>query len=237
MTTGHVLSTDSCAGIALAMAAAMKGYKLRLIMPSNMSEERRASMRAYGAELVLVAPGAMEAARDLAQQLQANGEGVVLDQFGNPDNPEAHHAGTGPELWQQTRGRITHFVSSMGTTGTIMGASRYGVTPPRHSSHMHAATLPLLSMGHACSFLKSKNPDVQIVGLQPASQSSIPGIRRWSPEYLPSIFDASRVDRVIDITQREAEECMRALARVEGIMAGVSSGGAVSAALRLASQV
>lgn len=203
-------ATSGNTGIALAMAAAIKGYRLKLIMPSNMSEERKASMRAYGAELIDVPPGDMEAARDLAQRLQADGQGVVLDQFANADNPRAHVRGTGPELWEQTGGRITHFVSSMGTTGTIMGVS---------------------------SFLKEKNPDVQIVGLQPAAGAAIPGIRRWSPEYLPSIFERSRVDRIMDISQREAEETMRAMARVEGVFAGVSSGGAVSAALRLSAEV
>lgn len=205
-----VEATSGNTGIALAMAAAIKGYKLILIMPSNMSEERRAAMAAYGAELLSVPPGQMEAARDLARQMESEGKGVVLDQFGNLDNPLAHFTTTGPELWEQTGGRITHFVSSMGTTGTVMGTSRY---------------------------LKSKNANIQICGLQPAPGAQIPGIRRWPKEYLPKIFDRSRVDRVIDISQREAEETTRALARLEGIFCGVSSGGAVSAALRLSSEV
>ncbi|BDA48091.1 Cysteine synthase B [Coccomyxa sp. Obi] len=203
-------ATSGNTGIALAMAAAIRGYKLKLIMPANMSEERRAAMAAYGAELISVPAGKMELARDLAHELQARGVGVVLDQFGNPDNPLGHFKGTGPELWEQTSGRITHFVSSMGTTGTIMGVSRY---------------------------LKEKNPDIQIVGLQPAEGASIAGIRRWPKEYLPKIFQEERVDRVMEIGQREAEETMRALAKVEGIFAGVSSGGAVSAALRLSAEV
>lgn len=204
-------ATSGNTGIALAMAAAIKGYKMKLIMPDNGSEERKASMTAYGAELITVTPEeGMEGARDLALQLQEQGQGIVLDQFANLDNPEAHYQGTGPEIWQQSQGQITHFVSSMGTTGTIMGTSRY---------------------------LKEQNPEVQIVGLQPAEGASIPGIRRWPEEYLPTIFDASRVDQVLDITQQEAEDVMRALAQKEGIFCGVSSGGAVAGALRLAQQV
>ena len=197
-------------GIALAMAAAIKGYKMKLIMPANMSEERRLAMSAYGAELISVPGGQMELARDLAKEMEARGEGVVLDQFANGANPLAHTRTTGPELWEQTGGRITHFVTSMGTTGTAMGTSGY---------------------------LKEQNKDVQIVGLQPAAGASIPGIRRWPAEYMPSIFDASRVDETLDISQEEAEETMRALARCEGIFAGVSSGGCVAGALRVAAKV
>lgn len=204
-------ATSGNTGIALAMAAAIKGYKMKLIMPDSGSAERKAAMTAYGAELITVTPEeGMEGARDLALKLQEQDQGIVLDQFANLDNPEAHYQGTGPEIWQQSKGQITHFVSSMGTTGTIMGTSRY---------------------------LKEQNPDVQIVGLQPAEGASIPGIRRWPEEYLPTIFDASRVDQVLDITQQEAEDVMRALAQKEGIFCGVSSGGAVAGALRLAQQV
>ncbi|KAI9027752.1 tryptophan synthase beta subunit-like PLP-dependent enzyme [Hyaloraphidium curvatum] len=199
-------ATSGNTGIALAMAAAIKGYKLTLIMPSNMSSERRAAMLAYGASYISVPPGAMEAARDLAQQLAREGKGVVLDQFSNLDNPEAHYRTTGPELWEQTGGRITHFVASMGTTGTAMGVSR---------------------------FLKEKNPDIKIYGLQPAEGATIPGIRRWGEAYMPKVFDRHRVDGIIDIEQWEAEEMMRAMARTEGIFAGTSSGGSISAALRL----
>eukprot|EP00873_Tetraselmis_striata_P038822 jgi/Tetstr1/459086/TSEL_004536.t1 len=203
-------ATSGNTGIALAMAAAIKGYKMKLIMPSNMTEERRASMAAYGAELILVEAGKMEVARDLAKQMEAAGEGTVLDQFGNLDNPLAHYRGTGPEIWEQTAGTVTHFVSSMGTTGTIMGTS---------------------------TFLKEQNPDIQIVGLQPSDGAKIAGIRKWPQEYLPSIFDSRRVDRVMEINEREADETMRAMAKVEGICAGQSSGGAVSAALRLSAEV
>eukprot|EP01025_Chloroclados_australasicus_P067232 TRINITY_DN9297_c0_g1_i1.p2 TRINITY_DN9297_c0_g1~~TRINITY_DN9297_c0_g1_i1.p2 ORF type:complete len:455 (-),score=57.95 TRINITY_DN9297_c0_g1_i1:548-1912(-) len=203
-------ATSGNTGIALAMVAAIKGYKMKLIMPSNMSEERKASMRAYGAELIDVPPGKIEMARDLALEMQAEGKGIVLDQFGNTDNPLGHFSATGPEIWRQTNGRITHFVSSMGTTGTIMGTSRY---------------------------LKEMNPDIKIVGLQPGEGASIPGIRRWPEEYLPKFFEAWRLDRIMEITQTEAEETMRALARCEGIFAGVSSGGALSAALRLSQEV
>ena len=204
-------ATSGNTGIALAMVAAVKGYRLRLIMPANQSEERKSSMRAYGAELIDVsADEGMEGARDLALAMEVRGEGVVLNQFANPDNPSGHFASTGPEIWDQTNGQVTHFVSSMGTTGTIMGVSRY---------------------------LKSKNPQVQIVGLQPLEGSQIPGIRRWPAAYLPKIFDSRRVDRVIDISQHESEYMMRRLAREEGIFAGVSSGGAVAAALRLSREL
>ncbi|WP_062269623.1 cysteine synthase CysM [Endozoicomonas arenosclerae] len=204
-------ATSGNTGIALAMAAAIKGYRMILIMPDHMSEERRAAMTAYGAELKLVSKEeGMEGARDLALAMEKEGLGKVLNQFANQDNPLAHYKGTGPEIWQQTGGEITHFVSSMGTTGTIMGTSR---------------------------FLKEQNPNIQIVGLQPADGASIPGIRRWPVEYLPEIFDESRVDRVMDINQTEAEETMKTLATKEGIFCGVSSGGAVAGALRLAEEV
>ncbi|MGQ7275584.1 cysteine synthase CysM [Marinobacter sp. V034] len=204
-------ATSGNTGIALAMAAAIKGYRMVLIMPANMSEERRASMRAYGAELITVSKEeGMEYARDLAEKMHREGKGVVLDQFGNMDNPLAHYRTTGPEIWEQTEGKVTHFVSSMGTTGTIMGVSRY---------------------------LKERNPDIRIIGLQPADGSSIPGIRRWPEAYLPKIFDATRVDQVLDVGQQEAEETMQALAREEGIFCGVSSGGAIAAALRLSQHV
>ncbi|ERP93082.1 cysteine synthase [Marinobacter sp. ES-1] len=204
-------ATSGNTGIALAMAAAIKGYRMVLIMPDNLSEERRASMRAYGAEVVNVTRDqGMEGARDLAIRMEAEGKGKVLDQFSNPDNPLAHYRSTGPEIWEQTQGKVTHFVSSMGTTGTIMGVSRY---------------------------LKERNPDVRIIGLQPEDGASIPGIRRWPEAYLPKIYDAARVDQVLDIGQQEAEDTMRALAREEGIFCGVSSGGAIAAALKLSGQV
>lgn len=204
-------ATSGNTGIALAMVAAAKGYKMILIMPDNMSNERKAAMAAYGAELILVSSEeGMEGARDLAQRLEAQGRGLVLDQFANQDNPDAHYHGTGPEIWRDTEGEVTHFVCSMGTTGTIMGVSR---------------------------FLKEQNAVVQIVGLQPQEGSKIPGIRRWPEAYLPKIFDRTRVDRVIDVRQRDAEETMRALAREEGIFCGVSSGGSVFAALALSQQV
>ncbi len=204
-------ATSGNTGIALAMAAAIRGYRLILIMPSHMSDERKQAMSAYGAELLEVTQEqGMEGARDLAMAMQARGEGRVLDQFANPDNPRAHLAGTGPEIWQQTGGTVTHFVSSMGTTGTIMGCSAY---------------------------LKQQNPDIQIVGLQPMEGSSIPGIRRWPEAYLPAIYDAARVDRVIDISQQESERTMRELARREGIFCGVSSGGSIAAALRLSAEL
>ena len=204
-------ATSGNTGIALAMAAAIKGYHMILIMPDNMSVERRAVMKAFGAEIILVPRAAsMEGARDLADRLQAEGRGKVLDQFSNPDNPSAHYEGTGPEIWRDTRGTVTHFVSAMGTTGTIMGTSRY---------------------------LKEQNPAIQIVGVQPQEGASIPGIRRWPKEYLPKIFDASRVDRTIDVSQEEAERTTRDLAAREGIFCGVSSGGAVAAALRLSAEL
>ena len=204
-------ATSGNTGIALAMAAAVKGYRLKLVMPSNQSEERKGAMRAYGAELIEVTPEqGMEGARDLALRLEAQGEGLVLNQFANPDNPGGHYATTGSEIWEQTQGEVTHFVSSMGTTGTIMGVSR---------------------------FLKQQNPDIQIIGLQPTDGSQIPGIRRWPAAYLPDIYQAERVDRVMDISQSESEEMMRRLAKEEGIFAGVSSGGAVAAALRLSEEL
>ncbi|MBI1421908.1 MAG: cysteine synthase CysM [Gammaproteobacteria bacterium] len=200
-------ATSGNTGIALAMAAAIKGYRMVLIMPANMSVERRATMKAYGAELILVSDKqGMEGARDLAKQMEAEGKGKVLDQFSNPDNPAAHYYGTGPEIWRDTHGEITHFVSSMGTTGTIMGTSRY---------------------------LKEVNPKIEIVGVQPTEGSKIPGIRRWPKEYLPTIYDATRVDQIIDISQADAEDMTRQLAAREGIFCGISSGGAVAAALKL----
>jgi cysteine synthase B len=203
--------TSGNTGIALAMAAAIKGYRMTLIMPDNMSAERRASMQAYGAEIISTpASGGMEAAIDLAREMAAQGEGRVLDQFSNPDNPRAHYKGTGPEIWRDTHGLVTHFVSSMGTTGTIMGVSR---------------------------FLKEKNPAIQIVGVQPEGESKIPGIRRWPKEYLPKICDFSRIDRIIGVTQEDAEAMTRLLAAREGIFAGISSGGAVHAALRLSEEL
>ncbi len=204
-------ATSGNTGIALAMAAAIKGYRLILIMPDNMSVERRASMRAYGAELILVdREGGMEAARDLALRMESEDKGRVLNQFSNPDNPTAHYESTGPEIWRDSAGKITHFVSAMGTTGTIMGVSRY---------------------------LKEQNPAIQIVGVQPAEGASIPGIRRWPQAYLPAIYDAARVDRIMDISQQESEQTMRSLATREGIFCGVSSGGAIAAALRLSAEV
>lgn len=204
-------ATSGNTGIALAMAAAIKGYRMVLIMPDNMSVERIASMKAYGAEIILVSrEESMEGARDLAHKMASEGKGTVLDQFSNPDNPLAHYEGTGPEIWRDTHGEITHFVSSMGTTGTIMGVSRY---------------------------LKEQNPAIEVVGVQPKEGASIPGIRRWPQEYLPTIFDASLVDRTIDVGQEEAEATTRDLATKEGIFCGVSSGGAVVAALELSQQV
>ena len=204
-------ATSGNTGIALAMVAAIKGYRMILIMPESMSAERKASMAAYGAELVLVSDTqGMEGARDLAEKMSREGRGKILDQFANPDNPAAHYAGTGPEIWRDTNGKVTHFVASMGTTGTIMGVSR---------------------------FLKEQNPDIQIVGLQPEDGSKIPGIRRWPREYLPRIYESDRVDLVIDVDQQDAENTMRALARKEGIFCGVSSGGSVFGALQLSRQV
>lgn len=199
-------ATSGNTGIALAMVAAMRGYQMTLLMPANSTQERKDAMTAYGATLIEVADG-MEAARDMALQMQADGQGIVLDQFNNTDNKHAHYLTTGPELWQQTEGKITHFVSSMGTTGTIMGVSQY---------------------------LKEQNPAIQIIGLQPDEQSSIAGIRRWPAEYLPGIFDASLVDTIMDVNQTNAERYMRKLAREEGIFCGVSSGGAVWAAHQIA---
>lgn len=204
-------ATSGNTGIALAMAAAIKGYRMVLIMPETMSMERRASMRAYGAEIILVTKEqGMEGARDLAQQMEHERKGKVLDQFANPDNPRAHYESTGPEIWRDTHGTLTHFVSSMGTTGTIMGTSHY---------------------------LKEQNPNIEIVGVQPADGASIPGIRRWPEAYLPKIYDRARVDRILDVTQQEAEDTTRALAAREGLFAGISSGGAVAAALRLSGEV
>ncbi|MCG7917724.1 MAG: cysteine synthase CysM [Candidatus Thiodiazotropha taylori] len=204
-------ATSGNTGIALAMAAAIKGYHMILVMPEHMSLERRAVMKAYGAELILTPKeGSMEAAIDKAWELESAGKGVILDQFSNQDNPQAHIEGTGPEIWRDTDGRVTHFVSAMGTTGTIMGTS---------------------------SFLKSKDPKIEIVGVQPMEGASIPGIRRWPEEYLPKIYDASRVDRIIDISQQDAEQTTRDLAAKEGIFAGISSGGAVAAALKLSQTV
>lgn len=204
-------ATSGNTGIALAMAAAIKGYKMVLIMPDNATEERKASMLAYGAELILVSKQqGMEGARDLADKMAADGKGVILDQFNNPDNPQAHFLSTGPEIWQQTDGQVTHFVSSMGTTGTIMGVSQY---------------------------LKQQDEAVQIIGLQPCEGSNIPGIRRWPEAYLPGIFEQSRVDQVLDISEDEAVAVMLRLAKEEGIFCGVSSGGAVAGAIKLAEQV
>lgn len=204
-------ATSGNTGIALAMAAAVMNYRMVLIMPDHMSEERRAAMKAYGAELILVTKQqSMEGARDLALQMQDEGKGKVLDQFNNSDNPDSHYIGTGPEIWQQTGGKITHFVSAMGTTGTIMGVSRY---------------------------LKEKNPEIQIVGVQPEEGASIPGIRRWPEAYLPGIFEAARVDRTLDVSQADAEQTTRELASREGIFCGISSGGAVAAAQQLSREV
>lgn len=204
-------ATSGNTGIALAMVAATKGYKMVLIMPEHMSVERRALMKAFGADIVLVTKKeSMEGARDLADAMEREGKGKVLDQFSNPDNPRSHYEGTGPELWRDTEGKLTHFVSSMGTTGTIMGVSKY---------------------------LKEQDSSVQIVGVQPMEGASIPGIRRWPEAYLPKIFDASRVDKIIDISQQDAEDVTRRLAREEGIFCGISSGGATAAALQLSKEV
>ncbi|MCF7987801.1 MAG: cysteine synthase CysM [Methylovulum sp.] len=204
-------ATSGNTGIALAMAAAIKGYQMTLIMPDNMSEERRASMKAYGAEIILTpAAGSMEAAIDLAKSMEADGKGKILDQFSNPDNPRAHYLGTGPEIWRDTQGKITHFVSAMGTTGTIMGTSR---------------------------FLKEQNAGIQIIGVQPQGESKIPGIRRWPQAYLPKIYQAERVDQIIEVEQIDAENTTRALAAREGIFAGVSTGGAIYAALSLSTEL
>ena len=204
-------ATSGNTGIALAMVAAMRGYKMILVMPENQSVERRQSMKAYGAELVLTPKdGSMELARDVATKLQAEGEGIVLDQFGNMDNPLAHYEGTGPEIWRDTAGKVTHFVSSMGTTGTIMGVSRY---------------------------LKEQNPHIQIIGVQPEEGSQIPGIRKWPLEYLPKIYDANRVDELRYVSQKDAENTTRKLATQEGVFAGISSGGALYSALQLSKEV
>ena len=204
-------ATSGNTGIALAMTAAMRGYRMILVMPENQTMERRQSMCAYGAELILTPQsGGMEAARDYAQQLAREGRGFILDQFSNPDNPLAHYQSTGPEIWQATAGRITHFVSSMGTTGTIMGVSRY---------------------------LKEQNPQIQIIGCQPEEGAQIPGIRKWPQAYLPKIFERHRVDRIENVSQAAAEDCTRRLATAEGIFAGISSGGALAVALRIAAEV
>ena len=204
-------ATSGNTGIALAMAAAMRGYRMTLIMPDNATDERKWAMTAYGAELIEVSQAdGMEGARDLAQKMQSEGKGTVLDQFNNPDNSLAHYQGTGPEIWRDTNGGITHFVSSMGTTGTIMGVSAY---------------------------LKSQNSDIQIIGLQPEDGASIPGIRRWPKAYMPGIFDAAKVDTIMDISQADAENAMRRLAREEGIFCGVSAGGSIAAALALSETV
>jgi len=204
-------ATSGNTGIALAMAAAMRGYRMVLVMPEHLSVERRQTMRAFGAEIILTPKaGGMEGARDLAEKMRDQGKGVILDQFGNPDNPLAHYEGTGPEIWRDTAGKLTHFVSSMGTTGTIMGVSR---------------------------FLKEQNPRIQIIGCEPTEGSQIPGIRKWPEAYLPRIFDAARVDRIESVSQAEAEEMTRRMAREEGIFAGISSGGAMFVALRVAAEV
>jgi len=204
-------ATSGNTGIALAMAAAMRGYRMVLIMPEHLSVERRQTMRAFGAELILTPQaGGMEGARDLAEKMRDRGEGVILDQFANPDNPLAHYESTGPEIWRDTAGKVTHFVSSMGTTGTIMGVSR---------------------------FLKEQNPQVQVIGCEPTEGSQIPGIRKWPEAYLPRIYDAARVDRVVPVSQADAEDMTRRMAREEGIFAGISSGGALCVALRVAAEV
>jgi len=204
-------ATSGNTGIALAMAAAMRGYKMILVMPDNQSMERRQSMRAFGAELVLTPKeGSMELARDTAEKLRGEGKGIILDQFANPDNPLSHYEGTAPEIWRDTQGHITHFVSSMGTTGTIMGCSRY---------------------------FKKKNPDIQIIGVQPEEGAQIPGIRKWPQAYLPKIYDPKRVDKLENVSQQEAEEMTRRLAKEEGIFCGISSGGALAVALRVSQRV
>jgi S-sulfo-L-cysteine synthase (O-acetyl-L-serine-dependent) len=206
-----VEATSGNTGIALAMVAAMRGYRMVLVMPEHLTVERRQTMGAYGAQFVLTPEkGGMELARDTAERMRDAGEGIVLDQFANPDNPLAHYTGTGPEIWRDTDGRITHFVATMGTTGTLMGVSR---------------------------FLKEKNPKVQVVGVQPAPGQNVPGIRKWPEAYMPKIFERSRVDRVIEVTQQESEEMARRLAREEGIFAGISSGGGLAAAMRVSAEV
>jgi cysteine synthase B len=204
-------ATSGNTGIALAMVAAMRGYRMVLVMPENLTVERRQTMAAFGAQFVLTPQkGGMELARDTAERMRDAGEGLILDQFANPDNPLAHYTGTGPEIWRDTGGKITHFVATMGTTGTIMGCSR---------------------------FLKEKNPAIQVIGVQPATGASVPGIRKWPEEYLPKIFDRKRVDRVIEVTQQESEEMTRRLAREEGIFAGISSGGGLAAAMKVSAEV
>jgi len=204
-------ATSGNTGIALAMVAAMRGYRMVLVMPENLTVERRQTMAAFGAQFVLTPQkGGMELARDTAERMRDAGEGLILDQFANPDNPLAHYTGTGPEIWRDTEGKITHFVATMGTTGTIMGCSR---------------------------FLKEKNPAIQVIGVQPASGASVPGIRKWPEEYLPKIFERKRVDRVIEVTQQESEEMTRRLAREEGIFAGISSGGGLAAAMKVSAEV
>jgi cysteine synthase B len=204
-------ATSGNTGIALAMAAAMRGYRMVLVMPEHLSAERRQTMRAFGAEIILTPKaGGMETARDIAEKMRADGQGIILDQFANPDNPLSHYRGTGPEIWRDTEGKITHFVSSMGTTGTIMGVSKV---------------------------LKEKNPKIAIIGCQPDEGSQIPGIRKWPPAYLPKIYDASRVDRIEYVSQADAEDMARRLAREEGIFVGISSGGACSVALRVSETV
>jgi len=204
-------ATSGNTGIALAMVAAMRGYRMVLVMPENLTVERRQTMAAFGAQFVLTPQkGGMELARDTAERMRDAGEGLILDQFANPDNPLAHYTGTGPEIWRDTDGKITHFVATMGTTGTIMGCSR---------------------------FLKEKNPAIQVIGVQPATGASVPGIRKWPEEYLPKIFDRKRVDRVIEVTQQESEEMTRRLAREEGIFAGISSGGGLAAAMKVSAEV
>jgi S-sulfo-L-cysteine synthase (O-acetyl-L-serine-dependent) len=204
-------ATSGNTGIALAMAAAMRGYRMILVMPENQSIERRQTMRAFGAELVLTPKeGSMELARDTAEKLRDQGKGIILDQFANPDNPLAHYEGTAPEIWRDTEGHITHFISSMGTTGTIMGCSR---------------------------FFKEKNPGIQVVGVQPEEGAQIPGIRKWPQAYLPKIYDGKNVDRLENVSQQDAEELTRRLAREEGIFCGISSGGALAVALRISQQV
>jgi len=204
-------ATSGNTGIALAMAAAMRGYRMVLVMPEHLSIERRQTMAAFGARFVLTAQsGGMELARDTAERMRDAGEGVILDQFANPDNPLAHYVGTGPEIWRDTQGKVTHFVATMGTTGTLMGCSR---------------------------FLKERNPGVQVIGVQPAAGSQVPGIRKWPEAYLPKIFERPRVDRIVEVTQDESEEMSRRLAREEGIFAGISSGGGLAAALRVGAEV
>jgi cysteine synthase B len=204
-------ATSGNTGIALAMAASIKGYRMILIMPEHLSIERRQSMRAFGAELLLTTESAgMEGARDLAEKMRDAGEGIILDQFANPDNPQAHYESTGPEIWRDTQGKVTHFIATMGTTGTIMGVSRY---------------------------LKEQNPNIQIIGVHPADGSQVPGIRKWPEAYLPKIFDRNRVDRIVEVTQSDAEETTRRLAAEEGIFAGVSSGGGAWVALKISSEV